>query len=466
MMSPIVQVSFVVFAMPVASEAEKVEVVLAHHDEDLSWLQRLPEHVHISIYTKGAQVDLNNPFVSKASIQHVPNVGRETHTYLHHIVQNYERLADWTVFSQAGEPSFGYKGHRSGGGHLMAGDDFAKYLVPHSSGARFVYTSVVHLPSTNHLLRAAYCIDDEMLEGGAAKTCPTQASYWTPWWDIGDVMKNYIASKVESQHGEQIMDFYHKYINPAHTGDEVIAFFPQGARFAVSRETIHRRPKVDYELLLATVSKDVDPYAGYFMEWLWSELFLGHQEPCVAPPKVPATTHFEAMETINHRFPESVARQEQHLNGVTPMVSTTSTPAASTTTSMETTTIAYVTQPTTMQPFFEVNVAQSTNGDYARWRLHQSSPPFMTTTPDAAEIEALMRTWHSLQMATMTTTPEAATIDAKTTGLTVSLARSTMPTVTTTAEAATADVMEVGIEADMQATLTTVPHYQCCDGWC
>jgi hypothetical protein len=110
------------------------------------------------------------------------------------------------------------------------------------------------------------------------------------------------------------MDFYHKYINPSHTGNEVIASFSQGARFAVSRETIFRKPKVDYQRLLATVSKDIDPYAGYFMEWLWSELFLGHQEPCAVPAKVPAVTHFVAMETINHRFPESVQRQEERLN--------------------------------------------------------------------------------------------------------------------------------------------------------
>merc|ERR1719248_86361 len=85
-----------------------------------------------------------------ATVQQLPNVGRESHTYLHHIVDNYENLANWTVFTQAGEPSFGYKGHRSGGGHLLAGDDFANYLTPHPSGARFVYTSAVHLPSMNH----------------------------------------------------------------------------------------------------------------------------------------------------------------------------------------------------------------------------------------------------------------------------------------------------------------------------
>jgi len=287
--------------------ASSVEVVVAHHREDLSWLSRLPEDLRIRIYTKGSQLESNQPPHSGISQQQLPNLGRESHTYISHIVTNYEHLADWTVFTQGGEPSFGYKGHRAGGGHLLAGDDFANYLTPHSSGSRFVYTSAVHLPSMNHVLRAAYCINDELLEGGAVRTCPRHASQWTPWWDIGD-FHGYISSKVESQHGEGIIDFYHKYINPAHTGDEVTVFFPQGARFAVSREIIQRRPKAHYEQLLRTLSGDIDPYAGYFMEWLWSEFFLGHQEPCTLPARVAPVSHGEAMDSLVHRFPKAMER--------------------------------------------------------------------------------------------------------------------------------------------------------------
>ena len=34
------------------------------------------------------------------NILHVPNNGREARSYLAHIVDNYDKLADWTVFSQ------------------------------------------------------------------------------------------------------------------------------------------------------------------------------------------------------------------------------------------------------------------------------------------------------------------------------------------------------------------------------
>jgi len=288
--------------------ASKVDVVVAHYDEDLTWLSSLAKDLHIHVYTKGPHLKLNLPESSETSMQQLPNVGRESHTYLSHIVKNFEHLADWTVFTQAGEPSFGYKGHRSGGGHLLAGDAFANYLTPHPSGSRFVYTSAVHLPSMNHVLRAAYCINDELLEGGGASACPKEASQWTPWWNIGD-FGQYISAKVEGQHGEEIMSFYRKYINPAYSGKEVTAFFPQGARFGVSRDVIQRRPKVEYERLLAAVSNDLDSYAGYYMEWLWSELFLGHQDACSVPRNVAPVSHAEAMDSLIQRFAMPTERQ-------------------------------------------------------------------------------------------------------------------------------------------------------------
>jgi len=190
----------------------------------------------------------------------------------------------------------------------MAGDDFVQYLEPQPSGTRFVYTSAVHLPSMNHVLRAAYCIDDARLEGQAVQSCPKNASQWSSWWDVGP-FKDYINAKKESQQGDDVKNFYRKYINPAHTSDEMVLFFPQGARFAVSKERILSRPKADYERLMGALSNDVDPYAGYYMEWLWSELFLGHQEPCALPVRVAPSTHAHALEDLALRFSDSIQRK-------------------------------------------------------------------------------------------------------------------------------------------------------------
>ncbi|CAE8684983.1 unnamed protein product [Polarella glacialis] len=285
-------------------------------DEDLGWLSQLNSEsaydgLRFIIYTKGSH-DLSDQISQGMLVHRLPNVGRESHTYIQHIVANYDQLAEWTVFSQAGEPSFGYRGHRQGGGHLLAGDSFANYLVPNPSGARFVYTSAVQLPSMHHLLRAGYCINDTTLEGDSFGACPKEASQWTSWLDVGS-FHDYISAKVESQDGESAMDFYRKYINPAADGitggGQLVIPFSQGARFAVSRSKIRSRPKDVYERLLNTLSRNEDPYSGYFMEWMWSELFLGHQEPCRMPPTAAKVmSHSEALAELAQRYTIQVER--------------------------------------------------------------------------------------------------------------------------------------------------------------
>merc|ERR1719235_888517 len=84
---------------------KEVELVLAHFNENQSWSD--PYAAIRTTYCKGSPVPGCVP---------LENVGREGHTYLHHIVTNYDNLAEWTVFSQAGAPGVGYKGHRLGGG--------------------------------------------------------------------------------------------------------------------------------------------------------------------------------------------------------------------------------------------------------------------------------------------------------------------------------------------------------------
>ena len=70
------------------------DVVVARYAEDLAWLEPIAHDC--VVYNKGA------PIAGTAfrALVELPNVGREAHTYLHHIVTNYDRLADVTVFVQ------------------------------------------------------------------------------------------------------------------------------------------------------------------------------------------------------------------------------------------------------------------------------------------------------------------------------------------------------------------------------
>lgn len=67
-----------------------IELVVARYLEDLSWLNNIPSQITARVYDKSPSGNL-------------PNIGREAHTYLHHICANYDALSDLTIFAQ-GKP--------------------------------------------------------------------------------------------------------------------------------------------------------------------------------------------------------------------------------------------------------------------------------------------------------------------------------------------------------------------------
>ena len=74
-------------------DKSNIEIVISRYNEDIQWTEKYKQFV--TIYNKG-----NDPIDDAISLI---NVGREAHTYLHHIVHNYDNLADYTCFLQ-GDP--------------------------------------------------------------------------------------------------------------------------------------------------------------------------------------------------------------------------------------------------------------------------------------------------------------------------------------------------------------------------
>jgi hypothetical protein len=64
------------------------QLILARYNEDIKWTENLPADIEVIIYNKGKGIGNN-----------LPNIGREAHTYLHHLCNG--KLADRMVFAQA-----------------------------------------------------------------------------------------------------------------------------------------------------------------------------------------------------------------------------------------------------------------------------------------------------------------------------------------------------------------------------
>ena len=77
------------------------EIVIAHYNEKLTWLVPIANHSYV--YHKGNKS--RPPPLHLNAWEKLPNVGRESHTYLYHIIKHYEKLPDITVFMQGEGPS-------------------------------------------------------------------------------------------------------------------------------------------------------------------------------------------------------------------------------------------------------------------------------------------------------------------------------------------------------------------------
>ena len=76
-----------------------IDLVIAYYKEDLDWLEDYKNinFKNIYIYNKGPQ---EIPNINRSFIEiKLPNVGREGHTYLYHIITNYNNLSNITIFT-------------------------------------------------------------------------------------------------------------------------------------------------------------------------------------------------------------------------------------------------------------------------------------------------------------------------------------------------------------------------------
>jgi hypothetical protein len=75
-----------------------VEIIVSRYNEDLEWLNsEIIEDFPVIIYNKGLNEDFYKPQHLKNVIS-LDNVGVCVHTYLYHIIENYDNLSDVTIF--------------------------------------------------------------------------------------------------------------------------------------------------------------------------------------------------------------------------------------------------------------------------------------------------------------------------------------------------------------------------------
>lgn len=186
-----------------------VRLVVARHSEPLDWLSDLPDGVACTVYNKGQPHDRADAAL--------PNVGREAHTYLHHIVATWDDLDDYTIFVQ-GNPFE----------HARGFTDALRDFVNARVKPQFYDFADRVLP------------DESMCD-----VCPPYP--WVPMCRVYETLFDAPAPPLKVEFGA-------------------------GAQFAVSRDRIRAHPKAMYERALALAADDTSKSAWAF-ERHWRTIF-------------------------------------------------------------------------------------------------------------------------------------------------------------------------------------------------
>lgn len=221
--------------------ASRLDVVIAHYNEDLSWLEDGTDCV---IYSKGGEK--NAPALPHEKL---PNIGREGHTYLHHIIEQYDTLADFTIFLQGKIDD-----------HIPLDlDEIKKRALATEPGAvtTFPYRELESFEHWDGIPWDDYPSWKKWTSMKCVKAARTPGAYWQIFFPGRDI--------------------------PHSVG------FPPGALFAVRKEEIHQYPKSFYELVMKEFflgdMESINPETGHFMERFWLSFFSPSEYICWDPVK-------------------------------------------------------------------------------------------------------------------------------------------------------------------------------------
>lgn len=262
-----------------------VEIVIASYGNDLSWLTEFSKFA--TIYEKKA---LNSQSVGTVKRVLLPNTGREAHTYLYHIVHNYWRLANVTVFSQANKPNFGYKTakpNQGDGGHYYCPLTLHDYVT--EKKGLFMFTEVMNITNGRHMARNGFnnywkqkrnrCLPRSEQYPIFKYPLPNSCfplDYYESYSDHYNMIVG-IAEECNSLKDTSLpypcskIAFWNKYIKLPLPPNNLV-YFAQGGLFSATREQIHRRPLDDYKILLDDFSTSKGIYLGLLMEFFWYPL--------------------------------------------------------------------------------------------------------------------------------------------------------------------------------------------------
>ena len=217
------------------NESEILEIVVSRFREPLDWLSHTPFNKYpVIVYNKSGDDNYyKSPKMKKEVI--LPNVGCEAHTYLYHIINNYDNLANITAFFQ-GSIEIPKK-------YSRAVNTVNKSVERNMTVIYFNEFNNIRQEFGNFTLDHYPFNHPTVINNTESNTLhPCRIRPFGEWYDVlfGDVQINGYSSN-------SIM--------------------------AIKKEDILKRPKEFYEHLFSFVNEGIQPEGVHYMERVWAAIF-------------------------------------------------------------------------------------------------------------------------------------------------------------------------------------------------
>ena len=228
----------------------KIQVVVSRFNENLDWLLILNNlDIDILIYNKGEE---NIDYIKhniRCEIRNIPNIGREGSTYIDHIINNYKKLYNYTIFVQG-------------------------FPFDHCPN---IYSKMIEIVNNLENINFTF-LNNKLLEcdflGRSTQLCETGGYDYLPMVDVyNNLFSNKIIIKTKKNNPFELEDL-----------KGPIFEFGAGAQFIVSKKQIKKKPISFYKRIHNIFEKPINefngikytainPLEGYIIERLWKYIF-------------------------------------------------------------------------------------------------------------------------------------------------------------------------------------------------
>ncbi len=202
-------------------------LIIARYDEDLDWLKEYDDF-KIIVYNKGERISSNTFF----NVINLENKGRESHTWLYHIVNNYYDLNEINVFLQGKIDDLNCMAYKNPNDYLKKINKYGFKVSRYGLLGPFHWDWNVN-------------IDKDIR--------------YKKQWENNKISRSSIGFRNFSK---KLFPNIPLFVATSYSGC-----------FAVKKEIIQQHKLVFYEELLDILSQNENPIEGHYMERLWCYIF-------------------------------------------------------------------------------------------------------------------------------------------------------------------------------------------------